>query len=323
MTSGNADDPETDLGCAEGCRSCNMRRMRFDLTDLRLFLTVIEAGSITHGAAGANLSLPSASERLRGMEEASGVMLLERGRRGVTPTEAGEALAHHARLILRQVDHMQGELGEFSKGAKATIRLLANTAAIAEFLPERLGPWLAAHPRIDVDLRERQSSDIVQAVTGGLAELGIVSDAVDPGVLQLEPFAIDRLVIVAPRGHPLTAFKRVAFSSVLKYKFVGLSADSALQAHIELQVARMAQKLKFRVRVRTFEGMCRMVSDDVGLAIMPEAAARRCRRALGIVAIRLEDAWATRQLSLCFRSEMELTPVARALMRHLGTGNRA
>ncbi len=54
--------------------------MRFDLTDLRLFLAVADAGSITHGAADAGLSLPAASERLRDMERTGGVRLLERGR---------------------------------------------------------------------------------------------------------------------------------------------------------------------------------------------------------------------------------------------------
>ena len=67
--------------------------MRFDLIDLRLFLAVVDAGSITHGAADAGMSLPAASERLRDMEAAGEVLLLQRGRRGVSPTEAGEALA--------------------------------------------------------------------------------------------------------------------------------------------------------------------------------------------------------------------------------------
>ena len=57
--------------------------IRFDLTDLRLFLHVAEAASITHGAMRANMALASASERIRGMEEALGVPVLERKRRGV------------------------------------------------------------------------------------------------------------------------------------------------------------------------------------------------------------------------------------------------
>src|SRR5690606_27875771 len=110
------------------------------------FLAVVDAGSITHGAADAGLSLSAASERLRDMEATGEVRLLDRGRRGVSPTGAGEALAHHARLILRQMAQMRGELGEHAKGLRTTIRVLANTAALTEFLPRRLAPWLAMHP---------------------------------------------------------------------------------------------------------------------------------------------------------------------------------
>ena len=63
--------------------------MHFDLTDLRLFLHVAEAGSITAGAARSGLALASASARVQGMEAQAGVALLERGRRGVEPTPAG------------------------------------------------------------------------------------------------------------------------------------------------------------------------------------------------------------------------------------------
>lgn len=127
--------------------------MRFDLTDLRLFLAVVDAGSITHGAADVGLSLAAASERLRDMETLSEVMLLERGRRGITTTEAGDALVHHARAILHQIAQMRGELGEYAKGLRGTIRVLANTAVMTEFLPARLSPWLARNPQADIDLR--------------------------------------------------------------------------------------------------------------------------------------------------------------------------
>lgn len=80
--------------------------MRFDLTDLRLFLHIVEAESITHGAERAGLALPSASARIRGMEEVSGVLLLDRNPRGVQVTPAGEALAHHARIVLGQLEQI-------------------------------------------------------------------------------------------------------------------------------------------------------------------------------------------------------------------------
>ena len=76
--------------------------MHFDLTDLRLYLNILDTGNITAGAARSHLSLAAASARVRAMEASLGIDLLERGRRGVTPTPAGKALAEHARILLQQ-----------------------------------------------------------------------------------------------------------------------------------------------------------------------------------------------------------------------------
>ncbi|MFG1402412.1 LysR family transcriptional regulator [Xanthobacter sediminis] len=295
--------------------------MRFDLTDLRLFLAVVEAGSITHGAAEAGLSLPAASERLREMEATGEVVLLTRGRRGVAPTAAGEALAHHARAVLHQMACLRGELGEYARGLRATIRLLANTAAVTELLPERLAPWMAAHPQADVELKERQSGEIARSIAAGHAEIGILSDAVEPHGLDLRPFAVDRLVVVAARAHPLAGQARLGFTDLLEQPFVGLS-DGALQEHLEMQAARLGHRLKMRVKVRTFEGICRMAGAGVGIGIVPESAARRCRRAAQVAPVRLDDPWATRRLSVCVRHEGELAAPARSLFLHLAAGLR-
>ena len=105
--------------------------MHFDLTDLRLFLHVQEAGTITGGAAASHMTLASASERTRGMEDSLGSPLLSRARRGVQLTPAGRTLAHHAQLVLRQIDQLQGELGDYGAGIKGHVRLLCNSSALA------------------------------------------------------------------------------------------------------------------------------------------------------------------------------------------------
>jgi DNA-binding transcriptional LysR family regulator len=291
--------------------------MRFDLTDLRLFLCVVEAGSITRGAELANLALPSASARLRGMEEVAGLTLLDRGRRGVSPTPAGSALAHHARLVLAQIDRMRGELGEFAGGLRGRVRILANTAAMTEFLPEVLAPWLAAHPQVDIDLRERQSSDIVAAISGGHADIGIASDAVDHAGLETLPFAIDRMVLVAPAGGPFAGRRQVAFTEALDHPFVGLSRGSALQDYLAGHAARAGRQIAFRIRMRGFDGLCRMVAAGVGIGIVPETAAARSQRLHEVAVIPLADPWAVRRLLLCLRDRAGLPAPARALVQAL------
>lgn len=290
--------------------------MRFDLTDLRLFLAVVDAGSITHGAAEVGLSLPAASERLSDMEAAGEVTLLNRGRRGIAPTEAGEMLAHHARTILRQMAQMRGEIGQYAKGLRASVRMFANTAAITELLPKYLASWLAANPQVDVDLKERQSTEIAKSIRAGFAEIGVLASAVEIGGLTLRPFAIDRLVVVASKGHSLAEHARVRFGDLFGHHFVGLTGG-ALQDHIDGHASRSGARLKMRVRLRSFADICQMAGAGAGIGIVPESAARRCRRSTNIAIIRLREDWATRHLSLCVRDESDLTPPAKALFDHL------
>lgn len=305
--------------------------MRFDITDLRLFLNIVEAGSITHGAARTHLALASASERLRGMEDKVGIRLLERNRRGVRPTEAGEALAHHARLILRQTSLMQSELDTYACTDKGTIRLLANTAALTEFLPDALAPWLAAHPRVNIDIKERASTEIVTAITSGVADIGVFSDTaanatadtIDNAGLECIPFAIDRLVVVVEPNHRIAQARAIGFQDILDEQLIGLPAGSALQEHIDAHARRIGRPLQLRIRVRSFEGICRMVSHGVGIGIVPETAAKRCRRTMKLRCIRLTDEWATRRLVIGYRDLKALPPYSRKLVAHLGEANAA
>lgn len=290
--------------------------MPFDLSDLRLFLAVAEAGSITHGATEAGLSLPAASERLREMETSAGVKLLDRGRRGVTLTEAGEALLHHARLILSQVARMRGEIGQFAKAVRGTVRLLANTAAMAEFLPARLAPWLVAHPQADIVIKERQSADIARSIALGFAEIGVLSDLVETTGLALRHFVTDRLVVVVGRDHALAAMRHVRLADLGDQHFIALS-EGALQDHLDAQAARIGLRIRPRIRLRGFDDICRMASAGVGIGIVPETAARRCRKSMQIAVKRLAEDWAVRRLSICTRSDTELTPLAQSLLEHL------
>lgn len=290
--------------------------MRFDLTDLRLFLAVADAGSITHGAADAGLSLPAASERLRDMELSGGVRFLERGRRGVTLTEAGEALVHHARLITRQMAMMRGELGEYATGLRSTVRLLVNTAAIMELLPQRLAGWIGANPRIDLDLKERQSTEIARSVAAGFADIGILSEAAARDGLVLYPFAEDRLVVVTAQDDALAGSRQLRLADLAGHYFIGLSG-SALQDHIAVQAAAMGMQLRYRVKLRSFDAICRMAGAGAGIGIVPQTAARRMTRSSGIATVRLADRWALRRLSVCIKAGAELSGPAESLFRHL------
>ncbi len=296
--------------------------MRFDLVDLRLFLHVAEARSITHGAERANLALPSASARIRGMEEALGVPLLVRNRRGVVLSPAGACLLEHARLIVQQVERMRGDLGSFARGLSGSVRLLSNTAALSEHLPRLVASFLAANPTISVELEERESADIATAIAAGNADIGIASDGQISNGLEAFPFRDDRLVLVVPRGDALSGVRQIRLADVVDRDFVGQPRESALQRHLAGHAARLGVSMKVRARVTGFDAVCRMVESGVGIAIVPDAAARRCRRSMKIDVVGLRDPWARRRLAICVRRLQALPVGARRLVEHLRSSAR-
>jgi DNA-binding transcriptional LysR family regulator len=291
--------------------------MRFDLVDLQLFIAVTEARSITGGSQRAHLALASASERIKGLEQALGVALLKRGRRGVEPTAAGESLLDHARIIMHNVDALRGDLAAFASGAKASVLLLANTSGLAEHLPKALAAFLQTHPDINVDVEERESTDIAVAIATGAADLGFAAEHALPDNVERFLFSEDRLVLVAPRRGDFAGRRQIDFQEVTDRDFVGLTSSTALNLHIAKHAARLGARLRFRARLRDFDAICQMVAADVGIAVVPEAAARRCAQSMPIMMIRIRDPWANRRLAICARSFKTLPLPAKQLVEHL------
>ena len=291
--------------------------MRFDLIDLNLFRHVVEAGSITHGAERANLALAAASTRIRTMEDSLGAALLVRGRQGVSPTQAGRTLLTHARELLAQIERMQGDLSVFAGGAVGQIRVLSNTNALTEFLPEALSAYLALHTGVSVDIEERTSDEIVGMVADGAADLGIVAGTVDTGRLQTFPFRHDRFVAVVAAGHPLAGQETIAFAEVLEHDLVGLDRPSALTRFLAAKASRIGRPMRLRVQLRGFDAVCRLADARVGLGIVPESTARRAARGLDIAVVPLTDPWASRDLTLCLRDLAALPAFAQAFVAHL------
>ena len=291
--------------------------MRFDLVDLQLFVAVADSGSITHGAERAHLALASASARIKGLEADLGVTLVRRRRRGIELTAAGESLRDHARLIMQNVAMMQGDLAGYASGVKASVHLLANTSGLSEHLPKALAAFLREYPDISLDVEERESADIVGAIASGAADLGFAAQHALPEHFERFSFGEDRLMLVAPRRGEFLGRRQIDFIEVGNRDFVGLTSATALAAHIARHAARLGVRFRVRARLRDFDAICRLVAAGVGVAVMPEAAARRCAQSMPLTLVAIRDSWANRQLVICARSFKALPKPAKLLVEHL------
>ena len=293
---------------------------RFDLVDLRLFLAVLEAGSITGGAQAMQLGLAAASARVLAMEDTLGLPLLTREARGVQPTAAGQVLALHARTLLQQMDRLQGSMAEHTQGMKTPIRLLCNTVALHEVIPDRLADFLLAHPQVNLLVEERPGNEVVSALIEGAADVGIVREHTD--IFELESFVFnpDRLVLVLPHSHPLLDLatqRPVRLEDADSCDIVGLPEGTALQDIWDSRTAQRGRRLNYRVRVGSFDEQCRLVADGAGIALMPQSSAARNARTSAIALLPLIDSFTVFALRLCVRRLAELPAVTQRLVASL------
>jgi DNA-binding transcriptional LysR family regulator len=304
----------TPFGRGKDRRQNRRMGMHFDLVDLRLMVHVAEANSLTKGAQRSHLSPPTASTRIKHLEESIGAKLLYRTPQGVTLTLPGQAFVHHARSVLAQIEHLRGDMQAYARGITGHLRIFANTTSLSEFLPPVLHEYLLTHPDVNIDLRERLSHDIIRAVGEGQIDIGIVAGLVRTENLETIPYRRDRLVLMVPAGHALAGRAAIGFEHTLDHDHVGLHEASAIHAFLRQVCDQLHRPLRLRIQVGNFETAARMIESGVGIGVLPESAARRHARHLRVAIVPLDDAWALRALQVCVRDLLALPPFARDLV---------
>jgi DNA-binding transcriptional LysR family regulator len=291
---------------------------RFDLTSLRLFLTVIEESSITRAAAREHLTVSAVSKRLSELEAQLGVQLFERHSTGVQLTAAGRALQADARSAFAALDRMHTLAHDYASGVRGEVRLHANASSIVDTLPEELRRFSRRHPHIQIRMDEGRSVEVVDAVTSGRADLGIFVPNIPAPDLEVVPYRRVSLVLIAPADHPLARHERVVFAeAAAAFDFVSLSEGSSIGTRIRAAAANMSIPYRTAMQVTTFEALRRMVQAGMGIGILPESCSAPYAEQLGLRCIPLTDEWATYHLGLCARRVDMLATAPRLLFHFL------
>jgi DNA-binding transcriptional LysR family regulator len=290
---------------------------RVDFVTLKLFCAIAQSGSITKGANECSLALSAASRRISELEETVGLMLLDRSAKGVTLTQAGHAVMQHALRLFQGFEQFSNELGEYAKGAKGHVRLWANMSALTEFLPSSLASFLKQHPEIQVEVEEQISGDIVKALLDGIADIGVFAEGTPTTGLETKIIGQDELVVVCSKSHPIKNKKSISFEECLDYDFVGLNRGSSLLELTSRQAERHGKPMRLRIQVRSYDAMCQMIAVNLGIGILPLQACEPQIQAMDLKVVRLDDAWAKRNLLLAIKENGYQSPASALLGEHL------
>ncbi|MDR1968727.1 MAG: LysR family transcriptional regulator [Burkholderiaceae bacterium] len=289
--------------------------MRYELTDLKLFLEIAQAHSLSVGASAVHITASSASYRLKNLEQALGTALFTRTPRGMDLTPAGEAVLAHAREVFEGLERMHGEVGRFISGLKGHVRLAANSSALNGFATASIGRFLVLNPDVDADIEERQSETIPSAVLAREVDIGIFAGPTEVSGLELHRYAMDKLVIAVPSAHVLADEQEVKLGAALEFDFVCMSRASSNFLFLRDTAQRVGKPLRTRLHAHSFEAVLSLVAAGLGIALVPTSVL--IRMPVGVSTVPLAEAWALRELNLAVRAESRLPSFAKALVQFL------
>lgn len=288
-----------------------------NVTSALFFLAVIEEGSIAKAAAREHIVPSAVSKRLADLESLFGVALVERGRRGVTPTPAGEALAHHARMIQQAIDRMQAEMDEYIEGVRGHIRVRASSSSLSAGLTVDLQTFTTANRHVRIDLEEQETPMIFRDVADGRADVGIAPYFTSHEGLQTFPYRSYDLCVVVPAGHALAARSSVTYLETLVFDQVDPGRTSALAQLLDSAARQFPVPKHTRIRVHGFDASCRMIASGLGIGVVPAFMEKSHGPIYGLRFIPLTEDWAHPEICIVVRDLQALPGAARTFVEHL------
>ncbi|HEY4744519.1 MAG TPA: LysR family transcriptional regulator [Desulfuromonadaceae bacterium] len=291
--------------------------MNIDPLSLKLFVTIVEEGTIAAAAEREHIAASAVSKRISELEETFHTQLLRRTNKGVIPTEAGTTLLQLSRGVLHDLNNITLQIREYASGVRGHVRLAANISSINQFLPTEIRSFMNSHPQVQVHLEANVSEAIVNAVAENAADVGVITMGAYRHDLEYFPYHSDQLIVITPKEHPLASKRSIAFRDTLEYDFVGLPVGSALHNQLLRTAHELDRTLKLRIQVNSFDALCLMVEAGLGIGIVPKGAAKPYFKGLRIRSITLDEPWANRELKICVRSLAGLPAAARLLVEHL------
>jgi len=242
------------------------------LHQLEIFAAVVAEGSFSGAARRLGLTQPAVSLQIRGLEEHFGQPLLDRFGRGVRLTEAGQQVYAYATRVLALVQDMEATV-RGTAALAGLLRLGCSTAPGECLLPRVLSAFRARFPDVQLNVEVADTAAVLDRLLRRQYDLGLVGGVAHTERLEFIPFAIDELVLIAPRDHPLARRTTVAPSEVAREPFVLREAGSGTRTAAEQVLQRLGlTQLTIASVLGSSEAVKQAVAAGVGLAVVSGSA---------------------------------------------------
>ncbi|THF68701.1 LysR family transcriptional regulator [Deinococcus sp. Arct2-2] len=295
--------------------------MHLTVKQLRYFMAVAEAGSISGALPSLNVSQSVVTESLRKLEEVVGGPLFSRHARGMTLTPAGQLFLRHAQEALSAFSRAEQTLQGQPSPVRGTLNLGVTSLLTAYYLPEKLARFERLFPDVRVRVVEDRRRFLQHLLIGGELDVAVVNVAGPPGAHALDTQALHTRTLIRspwrvwlPAAHPLLRQGSVSLSDLAPERALILSGDE-----LEDTTALVLRRAAFReigVKTGSVEAIRSLVGLGLGVCVLPELAYRPWTLEGDRLATRpLEDDLPPLEVGLAWRRGSPLTAVAQAFLK--------
>jgi len=284
------------------------------IESLKVFCDVVETKSFSKAAVLNFISQSAVSQQIRGLEERYEQKLIERGKRNLGPTSAGEMLYEVSRDVLTRLEGFEQRLRELSDSVGGTVRVATiYSVGLHEFRPYLL-EFLRKHPAVRVRVEYNRSSRIYDDVVANAIDLGIVAYPARRSGIEILPFRSDELVLVTPSDHPLAGLKRIELKKLTGQPFVAFDRDIPTRRAIDRMLREADARPRIVMEFDNVETIKRAIEIDMGVSILPSPTVEREVGMGGLARVHLAKAGFKRPLGILVKRGRHLPPAAKRLI---------
>lgn len=303
--------------------------MNFDLKHLEVFCEIVRQQSFSRAALAVHLTQASVSERIANLESSVGAKLLERSGRRISPTPVGKQLYERAVRLLKQKEDLCVEIEEFLGVRRGSLSVAASHTSAGFYLPRAMARFREAHPEVTFSVAVAGSSEVVDLVGSGQAELGIVgSRGGIQGVrhiLRTGPALWDDpMVLAVPAGHPWAKRRTVKKSELVEVPFIvrepGSGTRQWIERYLNDKLPHGINSLDIVAEIGSGGGVKEAVKSGMGVAFLPACTIAAEVSSGELVAVELDGEHLVRQFFIVSDGRRTASPLCRAFMTFLLAG---
>jgi DNA-binding transcriptional LysR family regulator len=277
---------------------------------LELFCSVAECRSFSRAAAEFALTQSAVSQSIQQLEETLGVLLLDRSRRPLGLTQAGEFYFSRVQQLLRTYHRIEQEVRSLGEKIAGQLNVGAIYSIGSTYMPAAKQEFRLRHPEVHLRFEYASSEEVAAMVADGTVDIGLVSYARSTGRIRAIQWQQEPMRVICAADHPFAKHTEIELSQLDGCEMIGFDSSLKVRRVVDAFLACNGVGVDVTTEFDNIDSMIRAVEANGGISILPEATVRKeiADGSLRIVACK--QLKLARQLGIIVKRAGKVTPAA-------------